>query len=180
MKRTTYSVLTAAVALAGAALLPGAAVADEITHPVSNTVEVDGVEYQAEVMPGFDTSRGVQIAGAPDEARVTGRSGSLCRTGWVVPGTGSKYTSVQGCSVIGWDSTAKWTYDWQANFNSSGRICAEGKGFVKSGTKYVQTWRGLGCNSSGSGTVPWGNVAGNLQMRGYVTSVPIGWAGDFG
>lgn len=172
--------LATAVSLVGIALLSSPAAADDYVQPVNDSITVDGVEYRADVMPGFDPSSGVQIAGSPTQTRATARSGSFCRTGWVVPGTGTKYTSVQGCSVIGWDAKAKWTYDWAANFNSSGRICAEGKGFVKSGTRYVQTWRGLGCNSSGSGTVPWGNVAGNLQMQGYVTSVPIGWAGDFG
>ena len=175
-RRIKYAWGAVVVALAASAMMPSMAVANDAVSPVDDHVVIDGVEYEARVMPGFDPHSDVQFAGSGDELSRAQLAAS-CRTGWVVPGTGTKYTSVQGCSVIGWNASAKWTYDWEANFNSSGRICAEGKGFLASG---AVTWRGLGCNGSGSGTVPWGNTAANLQMRGYVTSVPIGWAGSFG
>lgn len=63
--------LAIAVSLVGIALLSSPAAADDHVPPVNDSITVDGVEYRADVMPGFDPSSGVQIAGSPIQTRAT-------------------------------------------------------------------------------------------------------------
>lgn len=203
-RRLTYA--TTALAIGVGILLPSVSFAADHgsggdsapVTPIANQLIIDGVTYDVAVLPDFDPTGDVVIAGSPqarsvqeqisatDAVTVAPEASALasCTSySFSIPGTGSTYTSVPGCSFIGLNSSVKATYNWDRNFNSSGTPCMSGRGYyqqTQGSTNYVMYWRGFGCyRTSGSDTVSWGNVASTKQMRGYVTSVPVGWAGHF-
>ena len=192
--------------MSAVALMPSASFAADSSSdgevvavtPVANQLVIDGVTYGVAVLPDFDPSRDVVIAGAAADSSAIGKSSPAdvsmtvgpdalanqagCSWyGFNIPGTGATVTSVAGCSYIGFDHTVRATYNWDRNFNSIGMPCMSGKGYYQNiaGT-YIEYWGAFGCyRASGNDTVAWGNVASSKQMRGYTSSALVGWIGQF-
>lgn len=79
--------------------------------------------------------------------------------------------SVDGCGIIGFDSTARWTYAWTQpeGLWNPGPACTQGRGYYTGTT--VPRWYSAGCGTSGGVTVQIGNIITVAKMRGY-TVVP--------
>jgi len=165
--------------------------------PIANQLIIDGVTYDVAVLPDFNPTADVVVAGPPQSSSqkstipstdaVTLSPDASVQSGcgsydFSIPGTGATYTSVPGCSYIGTTASTNAAYTWSGNFNSNGKACMSGKGYYRqsqANNVYLVYWRGLGCAHSGSGIVSWGAVASTKQMRGYVAAPPVGWGGSF-
>lgn len=84
-----------------------------------------------------------------------------------IPVGGGWYTSVDGCSLIGTTNGAQHTYEFAVDPNSHSNACVTGRGYKKVGTSWQPQYQGIGCGSSGAGTVTIGNVAtvGKVQAQ---------------
>lgn len=170
---------------------------------------IDGAPTDIAVMPDFDptapavvfASKGnpmdvetielVQADGESTSVPTADTSSKAARAGcnwytWVAPGTGTWYTSVNGCSFIGFTATAQVGYQWTVDLNSNGAACIKGRGYQylswPGGGGYSEFYGGLGCGSGGShggGALPWGNVASTKKIKMQSYSQPSGAAGMF-
>jgi hypothetical protein len=59
-------------------------------------------------------------------------------------------------------------YAWAVPLFSNGRVCVQARGYKLIDGVRKARWFGMGCGTSGSGTVPWGNVAATPAVRGKV------------
>lgn len=86
-------------------------------------------------------------------------------TGWQV--------TVDGCSIIGFDRTARWNYQWYLDTqpDNAGPACMQGRGYFTDTT--VPRWYGAGCNAGGGVSAYIGNVATVAKMRGYSVTPPF-------
>ncbi|WP_146083203.1 MULTISPECIES: hypothetical protein [unclassified Rathayibacter] len=121
----------------------------------------------------------VEVIGddAPSEARTSGTAGNesaqvaaACSyrnasfvnvSGWV--------ESTDGCGIIGYDSTARWSYSWTQDkfaFNS-GPSCVQGRGYSVTPSVSTPVWYTAGCGGSGSANALIGNRATVAKIRGY-------------
>ncbi|KAA9159658.1 hypothetical protein FPZ12_020040 [Amycolatopsis acidicola] len=84
--------------------------------------------------------------------------------------------SKSNCAVFGHNGY-KQGYSWRVQEGTNQYACVEGWGFDSKHTK--GKWFSLGCGTSNKGTVPWGNVAANPQVRaksmGGSIAVIIDW-----
>lgn len=187
----------------------GTEMSAEGIEPTSDKVVIDGEVTDIAVMPGFDPAAPAvvldeigqpvtvgeisvvseggethQLAAVPSTNRAALAS---CWKGWVAPGTGTWYTSVPGCSVIGISADTTVGYDWTVDFNSLGTGCLQGKGYKArhlpgGGNVWDEYYGSLGCGgggSSGGGVIKWGNVASTKQVQMMSASTPVGAAGMF-
>ena len=70
--------------------------------------------------------------------------------------------SVSGTGVFGHPGYRQ-GYSWNVQAGSITQVCAQGWGF---NAKHPRgAWFGVGCGSSGGGTVPWGNVLALPKLR---------------
>ncbi|PPF22263.1 hypothetical protein C5D07_04600 [Rathayibacter tritici] len=184
---------TAAIITLGAALLAPAAHAE--TAPVSPTVSpeapttIDISNYYID--PAVDLSgtfvavdeNGTEytatISGdtatiAPDsttEARAALAAG-CSRTNFIFPLGAGVQESVDGCGLIGVNSSATHTYQWDVDAASDGQAAVEGRGYKPVGQPgdftYQPYWSGLGRGGGGSGTVTIGEVIRLIVIEGVV------------
>jgi hypothetical protein len=63
------------------------------------------------------------------------------------------------------------SYSWRVQPGSSTQVCAQGRGFDAQGHGH---WYSLGCGASGRGTVPWGKILGNPQLRARSLNILTG------
>jgi hypothetical protein len=71
-------------------------------------------------------------------------------------------TSVSDTAVFGSPGLRK-GYSWRVQFGSDTQVCAQAWGF--NAAHPHGAWFGAGCGSSGSASVPWGNVLANPKLR---------------
>ena len=77
--------------------------------------------------------------------------------------------SYSNCNV--WGSPG-WTQGYAWNSMDPARsVCVQGRGFNASG---VGTWYGIGCGSSATVEVPWGNILATPQVRAMSNAVLLG------
>jgi hypothetical protein len=107
----------------------------------------------------------MSAAAAPADAASTSASSkgaARCSSSWKnagsVPGRWSKVKD-STCAVIGHDGF-KIGYQWAVE--RGGAICVKVKGFD---ARHNPKWYDAGCAKNGSVRVPWGNVAGNKEMK---------------
>lgn len=177
--------------------------------PTSERIAIDGELTDIAVMPGFDASapavvldaggkpvavRNIEVVGSEGETQAlsvvspTDRTALLsCWKSWVAPGTGTWYTSVPGCSVIGISPDTTVGYTFTVDLNSLGSACLKGQGYSArhlpgGGTAYDSYYGGLGCvaaGGTGGGVVTWGEVASTKRVQAQSFSIPVGAAGMF-
>lgn len=85
-------------------------------------------------------------------------------SGWV--------DSTNGCSIIGFDSTAQWGYNWYQDMHgwNSGPSCVQGRGYSASQSVTMPVWYAAGCGGSGSVHALIGNRATVAKIRGHVNA----------
>lgn len=79
--------------------------------------------------------------------------------------------SLDGCGILGYDSTATWSYNWyqpQGLYNA-GPACVQGRGYYNGNN--LTRWYSAGCARSGGTTAYIGNRLTVAKMRGYVVVV---------
>lgn len=84
--------------------------------------------------------------------------------------------ATSNCGFFGYPGIQK-GYRWWTAPGINASICVQGAGYD---SHRKRQWYNLGCGKSGSGTVPWGNVAapGALRVKNSVISFPIvSWRG---
>lgn len=178
-------------------------------EPTTDTILIDGEPTDIAVMPDFDAESPAVVLDAEGqpisvndisivstEGEVTELSAvsntdrstlASCWRTWVAPGTGTWYTSVNGCSFIGLDAATTVGYSWTVDSNSIGAACLKGRGYKArhlpgGGNVWDEYYDSIGCGSSldtGGGTIKWGNVASNKGVKMMSTSAPSGAAGMF-
>jgi hypothetical protein len=106
------------------------------------------------------TAAAAPVNAAP--ATPSSQSAVRCSSSWKnagsVPGRWSKVKD-NTCAVIGHDGF-KIGYQWAVERGT--RICVKVKGY---NAQHKTTWYDAGCGKTGSVRVPWGNVAGNKEMK---------------
>ncbi|GAA2926183.1 hypothetical protein GCM10010458_05120 [Microbacterium luteolum] len=151
-----------------------ALVFDETGNPVAvSDIELIYADGQTAKVEAVDTTNRAALAGCSWYS-------------WVAPGTGTWYTSVNGCSFIGLNAATQVGYSWTVDSNSSGSACLNGRGYQyltwPGGGGYSELWGGIGCGSggdSGGDALPWGNVASTKRIKMISYSTPSGSAGMF-
>lgn len=79
--------------------------------------------------------------------------------------------SVDGCGILGWDSTASWRYDWVRDTYAwnNGPSCVQGRGYYTGTT--LTRWYPAGCGNAGGATAHIGEILTVAKIRGYVNAV---------
>lgn len=85
---------------------------------------------------------------------------------FAVPIGGAWYTSVDGCSLVGFDGSSRHQYAWVVDPRSNGTACLQGRGYVKNGVSWQERYEGLGCGKDGGASVVIGNVITNAKVKG--------------
>lgn len=177
--------------------------------PLDATLVIDGSPTDIAVMPDFDPhapavvldSSGspvsvsdvalVQADGESIEVPTIDTTSRSALAGcswysWVAPGTGTWYSSVNGCSFIGLTAATEVGYSWTVDSNSVGSACLKGRGYQyltwPGGGGYSEFYGPIGCGSGGSAggdSLPWGNVASTKRLQMISYSTPAGAAGMF-
>lgn len=85
---------------------------------------------------------------------------------------GVKWTtaSAKNCNIAG-NKGSKKTYSWEVPNFSSGRACAQGRGYNSSGSNL---WVSLGCGKGGSARVPWGKRLSYPSYKAKSLALPLG------
>ena len=80
--------------------------------------------------------------------------------------------SLDGCGIIGFDWTARYSYSWsQDKFGwNSGPSCVQGRGYSTNRTVSTPVWSNAGCGASGSTSAFIGNRATVAKIRGHVNA----------
>lgn len=87
----------------------------------------------------------------------------------------NRYTnSVNGCSIWGWDGTAKYNYSWFQDTLAwnSGSSCVQGRGYWQSPSFSTVRWFNAGCGSSGGVSAHIGNRITTAMIRGKAIQLP--------
>lgn len=180
-----------------------------LVEPIDATLVIDGKPADIAVMADFDPTAPALVfdeTGNPvpvsdiELVYADGKSAKVATVditnkaalagcswySWVAPGTGTWYTSVNGCSFIGLTAATPVGYGWTVDSNSVGSACLKGRGYQylswPGGGGYSEFWGAIGCGSggdSGSDTMPWGNVASTKRIMMISYSTPSGAAGMF-
>lgn len=108
-------------------------------------------------------------------ARVTGADGLASKSGCSGPWSGYagvKWTTAhaKNCNIAGSKGYKK-TYSWEVPNFSSGRACAQGRGYNSSGGNL---WVSLGCGTGGSGKAPWGKRLSFPSYKAKSLALPLG------
>jgi hypothetical protein len=82
-------------------------------------------------------------------------------------------TSVSNTAVFGYRGHRE-GYSWSVGVGSDTNVCVQGWGFDAAHPR--GGWFGLGCGSSGGGTVPWGNVLAMPKLRAKSYAIFMGAA----
>ncbi|NQX34652.1 hypothetical protein [Herbiconiux sp. VKM Ac-2851] len=80
--------------------------------------------------------------------------------------------SLDGCGIIGFDWTARYSYTWSRDTLAwnSGPSCVQGRGYSTSRSVSTPVWTNAGCGSSGSASAFIGNRATVAKIRGHVNA----------
>jgi hypothetical protein len=121
---------------------------------------------------GLAIAIGALLATASPAAAATHGDGPVARAAgcgdWTgaVAGWGRWLKSKSDCAVFG---SPGWRvgYAWATQPGTNTRICVQALGYVKrkTGPGRRAKWFSMGCGTSGSGTVPWGNTAAVPTVR---------------
>lgn len=78
--------------------------------------------------------------------------------------------SVTGCSIIGYDWTARYNYAWKQDPNGkqSGPSCIQGRGYETNQSNDTPAWYNAGCGASGGVSAYFGQRASLAKIRGFV------------
>lgn len=136
-------------------------------NPEDGYLLVDGSGEETYVSPGDVSLDGTSVEGEAGTAAVCGSKIA------VVPGTGTWYTTTDGCATIGITADATRGYEW-GRYSYSGSACSQARGYRMYYGVYQPFWGGMGCGTSGGGYIAWGKVASVGKMKFVSTSVPVG------
>ncbi|GAA0434552.1 hypothetical protein [Leifsonia naganoensis] len=135
-------------------------------HEVIVTVEAGEAPSVIEEVQAADATGSPQGQGRVVQSRAG--CGEKVRS---VAGMFGYSTSVQGCAVAGYPGYQR-SYSWSKTSDTS--VCTKGKGFNGNNA----TWFSTSC-SSGSWSVPWGNVLAYTQMQGMSLAGVVGATYDW-
>ncbi|WP_290474030.1 hypothetical protein [Leifsonia sp. 71-9] len=130
------------------------------------TVEAGEAPSVIEEVQAADATGSPQSHGRVEQSRAG--CGETVRS---VAGMFGYTTSVQGCAVAGYPGYQR-SYSWSKTSDTS--VCTKGKGFNGNNA----TWYSTSC-SSGSWSVPWGNVLAYTQMQGMSLAGVVGATYDW-
>ncbi|MFB2554154.1 hypothetical protein [Herbiconiux liangxiaofengii] len=141
----------------------GATVVDPAVYDSETVVVVD------ESGSAIEQSSGDTGAGSASDAGLSGcdyRNAVFTNlSGW--------QDSVDGCGIIGFDWSARYSYSWsQDTFAwNSGPSCVQGRGYSTNRTVSTPVWSNAGCGSKGTVSAFIGNRATVAKIRGHVNAV---------
>lgn len=112
---------------------------------------------------------------ADGSSRTSGAHGVASKSGCSGPWSGYagvKWTtaSAKNCNIAG-STGYKTTYSWEVPNFSSGRACAQGRGYNSSGGNL---WVSLGCGTGGSAKAPWGKRLSFPSYKAKSLALPLG------
>lgn len=156
------------VTLAAAALLVAVPVAANATESVPPPVQVEPISPNDPIQysdGSIEFPQGYNALGMP----------SCGSQAYAPPGGSYGPVSQATCSLSGYPG-ARAGYTWQVNPGSDSTVCSSGLGFNATNSP---AYFGVGCGSSGSGNVTWGNVLGYQKLKAYAiglrTGAQIAW-----
>lgn len=81
--------------------------------------------------------------------------------------------SVDGCTIIGWNWSATYYYNWVQDIYgwNSGPSCVQARGYSTSRTVSTPVWYTAGCGASGHVSAYIGNRATVTKIRGHVNAI---------
>lgn len=181
------SVLAASAAGADEGAAPGlgggrpvaqqAVTADGTPTDTSSTTELDISGHQVAADFKFDGrliavdhegNKFAATVGPKSDVAVIDRE-NVAACSWytmAIPVGGAWYTSVPGCSLVGFDAQSKHLYQWVVDPHSNGTACLQGRGYKKVGVSWQEQYSGIGCGTGGNGNVVIGNVITNAKVMG--------------
>lgn len=102
-------------------------------------------------------------------------AGCAYRNGVALP-DGQWHVSVDGCGIIGFNTSATWLYSCLVDITPyrSSNACTVARGYIRVGTYYKANWWDTGCGRGHTASVPIGNVAtvAKMQFKAYGGVMP--------
>jgi hypothetical protein len=106
---------------------------------------------------------GAPAAGAADRTPASDGPVTILSKGTAYAPPGGEWGAVsRGDAAILGHPGHRVGYSWRVRPGSSTQVCAQARGF---NAQSRSTWYAVGCGSSGSGTVPWGNNGAYPELR---------------
>ena len=157
----------AAIMLSTAVIFSGGSAASPIDHRQS--AEPD--PQQVEVVTGAE----YEALGSVQDVLANRSAGRAAKSGCSGPWSGYagiKWTTANAtsCNIAG-STGYKKTYSWEVPNFSSGRACAQGRGYNSTGGN---KWASLGCGTGGSGSVSWGKRLSYPSYKAKSLAIPLG------
>jgi hypothetical protein len=153
-----------------------ATTADGTSADTSSTTELDISGHQVAADFKFDgrliavdhegTKFAATVEPKSDVAVIDRENAAACS--WytmAIPVGGAWYTSVPGCSLVGFDAQSRHLYQWVVDPHSNGTACLQGRGYKKVSVSWQEQYSGIGCGTGGN------VVIGNVSLT------PRSWAG---
>lgn len=155
--------ITGTIALAAAALLAASPVAANATESVPPPIQVEPINPNDPIQysdGSIEFPQGYNARGIP----------SCGSQAYAPPGGSYGPVSQATCSLSG-SPGARAGYTWQVSPHSNSTACSSGLGYNAANSP---VYFGVGCGSSGSGNVTWGNVLGYQKLKAYATGLLTG------
>lgn len=152
--------IVAALVVAGGSA--AGAASDEAGAADSAPAQVVSIEQFEAMDPGVD-ARGLAADAVQAKSGCSGPWSGYAGVTWTT-------SSAKNCNIAGTTGSKK-TYSWSVPNFSSGRACAQGRGYSSSGSNL---WVSLGCGKGGSAAAPWGKRLSYPSYKAKSLALPLG------